>query len=136
MYLAHQYKKMLYQLWSYRITIDENQIPLKRICVLNYLCLLLTKVETSFKSYQYNTKGRHLSNYSNQIDIVFTLSLNVRGCVKIKSTDLTNMQREVTFAPHIWPEGNGKRILDKLQTVRRLKFWIIEHLKVNIPPSN
>ena len=43
-YLAHQYKKMLYHLWSYRITIDETPIPLKRICVLNYLCLLLSNL--------------------------------------------------------------------------------------------
>ena len=44
----------------------ENPIPLQRICVLSYLCLLLTKVlfETSFKSFQYNTEGRRLSNYS------------------------------------------------------------------------
>ena len=64
--MAHQYKKMLYHPWSYRITIDENPIPLKRICVLSYLCLLLTKVllETSFMSFQYNTIGRRLSNYS------------------------------------------------------------------------
>ena len=27
----------------------------------------------------------------------------VRGCVKIKTMNLTNIQREVTFAPHIWP---------------------------------
>ena len=26
----------------------------------------------------------------------------VRGCVKIKSMNLTNIQREVTFVPHIW----------------------------------
>ena len=65
-YLAHQYKKMLYHPYSYRITIDENQIPLQPICVLSYLCLLLTNVlfETSFKSFQYNTEGRRLSNYS------------------------------------------------------------------------
>ena len=57
---------MLYHPWSYRFTIDVNSISLKRICVLSYLCLLLTKVlfETSFKSCQYNTKGRRLSNYS------------------------------------------------------------------------
>ena len=57
---------MLYHPYSYRITIDENLIPLKRsICVLSYLCLRLTKVlfETSLKSFQYNTKGRRLSNY-------------------------------------------------------------------------
>ena len=59
-------KSMLYHPYSYRITIDENPIPLQRICVLSYLCLLLTKVlfETSFKSFQYNTEGRRLSNYS------------------------------------------------------------------------
>ena len=33
-YLVHQYKKMLYLPWSYRITIDGNPISLKRICVL------------------------------------------------------------------------------------------------------
>ena len=32
-YSAHQYKNMLYNPWSYRITIDENPIPLKWICV-------------------------------------------------------------------------------------------------------
>ena len=57
---------MLYNPYSYRITIDEKPIPLQRICVLSYRCLLLTKVlfETSFKSFQYNTEVRHLSNYS------------------------------------------------------------------------
>ena len=65
-YLPHQYKKLLYQQWSYRITIDEIPIPLKRICVPSYLSLLLTEVlfETLFKLFQYNTKGRRLSNYS------------------------------------------------------------------------
>ena len=65
-YLAHQYKKMLYHPYPYRITIGESPIPLQRICVSSYLCLLLTKVlfETSFKSFQYNTEGRRLSNYS------------------------------------------------------------------------
>ena len=44
----------------------RNPIPLQRICVLSYLSLLLTKVlfETSFKSFQYNTEDRRLSNYS------------------------------------------------------------------------
>ena len=65
-YLAHQYKKMLYHPYSYRITIDEHPISLQRIRVLSYLCLLLTKVlfETSLKSFQHNTEGRRLSNYS------------------------------------------------------------------------
>ena len=56
----------MYHPYSYRITIDKNPIPLQQICVLSYLCLLLTKVlfETSFKSFQYNTEGRRLSNYS------------------------------------------------------------------------
>ena len=106
-YLAHQYKKMLYHPWSYRITIDENPIPLRQICVLSYLCLLLTKVlfETSFKSFQYNTKGRRLSNYSIKLILCshYRSRYNIRGCVKIKNMDFTNIQREVTFAPHIWP---------------------------------
>ena len=51
---------MLYHPLSYRITIDENQIPLKWICVLSYRCLLLTKLCLKL---QYNTKGRRLLNY-------------------------------------------------------------------------
>ena len=35
-YLAHQYKKTLYYPYSYRITIDENRIPLQWICVLSH----------------------------------------------------------------------------------------------------
>ena len=48
------------------IFISNNPIPLQGICVLDYLCLLRTKVlfETSFKSFQYNIEGRRLSNYS------------------------------------------------------------------------
>ena len=61
-YLTHQYKKMLYHQYSYRFTIDENPIPLHRICILSYLCLLLTKV--LFETFQYNNEGRRLSNYS------------------------------------------------------------------------
>ena len=50
-YFTHQYKHMLYHPYSYRITIDENPVPLQRISVLSYLCLLLNTVlsETSFK---------------------------------------------------------------------------------------
>ena len=57
-YLAHQYKKDAVP----PMVISNYPIPLKRICVLSYLCLLLTKV--LFKSFQYNIKGRRLSNYS------------------------------------------------------------------------
>ena len=59
-------KKMLYHPYSYRITLDQNPIPLQRISVLSYPCFLRTKVlfETSFKSFQYKTEGRRLSNYS------------------------------------------------------------------------
>ena len=62
-YFAHQYKMMLYKPWSYRINIDENPIPLKLICVLSYIYLLLTKVlfDTSFKWFQYNTTVRGLN---------------------------------------------------------------------------
>ena len=65
-YFAHRCKNMLYHPYSYRSTIDENPIPIQRICVLSYLCLILAKVlfETSFMSFQYNTEGRPLSNYS------------------------------------------------------------------------
>ena len=37
-YLQHQYKKMLGHPYSYRITIDDNRIPLHHICVSSYLC--------------------------------------------------------------------------------------------------
>ena len=106
-YLAHQYKKILYHPYSYRITIDESQIPLKRICVLSYLCLLLAKVlfETSLKSFQYNTKGRRLSNYSIKLILYSHCRSRYKGLCqnKKKSMDLTNIQRGVTFAPHTWP---------------------------------
>ena len=98
--------KILYHPYSYRITIDENPIPLQRIFVLSYLCLLLTKVlfETSLKSFPYNTEGRYIyqSIQSNWF-CVHIIVQGVKGCVKIKSMNLTNIQGEVTFAPHIWP---------------------------------
>ena len=97
-------EEMLYHPWSYGITIDENPIPLNRICVLSYLCLLLTKVllETSFKSFQYNTKGRRLSDYSIKLILYFHYRSRYKEqCQNKKSMDLTNIQREVTFAPHI-----------------------------------
>ena len=103
-YMAHQYKKMLYHPWFYRITMDENPIPLKCINVLSNLCLRLTKVqfETSFKSFQYNTKGRRLSNHSIKMILCSHYrSSYIRGCVNIESMDFTNIPREVTFAPHI-----------------------------------
>ena len=85
-YLAHQYKKILYHPYSYRITIDENPIPLQRICVLSYLCLLLTKVlfETSFKSFQYNTEGRRLSNYSIKLILCSHYSSSCKGLCQNK----------------------------------------------------
>ena len=76
----------------------------KLICVLSNLCLLLTKVlfETPFKSFKYNTKGRRLSNYSNWFCAhIVVQGTSIRGFVKIKSMDLTNIQRKVAFAPHI-----------------------------------
>ena len=50
-YFAQQYKlNIMYHPWSYRIAIDEKPIPPRLLCVLNYLCLPLTKVlfEASF----------------------------------------------------------------------------------------
>ena len=77
---------MLYQPWSYQITIDENPIPLKRICVLSYLCLLLTKelFETSFRSFQYNIKGRRLSNYSIKLILCSHYCLRYKGLCQNK----------------------------------------------------
>ena len=51
---------------SLNVTLNQKQQQLQRISVFSYLCLLLTKVlfETSFKSFQYNTECRRLSNYS------------------------------------------------------------------------
>ena len=61
-----EHKDVVPPIYSYRIAIDKNPIQLQQISALSYLCLLLTKVlfETSFKSFQYNTEGRRLSNYS------------------------------------------------------------------------
>ena len=85
LYFAHKYKKMLHHPWSYKITIDEN--PLQWICVLSYLCLLLTKVlfEISFKSFWYNTKGRRLSNYLIQLNMCSHYCSRYKGlCQNIK----------------------------------------------------
>ena len=71
------------------------------------LCLLLTKVlsETSFKSFQYNTEGRRLSNYSIELILCSHYRSRCKGLCqnKKKNINLINIQREVTFAPHIWP---------------------------------
>ena len=68
--------------WSYRIAIDENTIPQKRICVLSYLCLLLTKV--LFETYTVQVVSIQYQRQTsiklfNQIDCVFTLSLRYKG---------------------------------------------------------
>ena len=105
-YLAHQCKKMLYHPYLYRSTIDENPIPLQRICVLIYLCLLLTKVLFEHRSSRFNKipKADVYQIIQSNWFCVHIIVQGVRGCVKIKKNmDLTNMQREVTFAPHIWP---------------------------------
>ena len=85
-YLAHQYKKMLCHPYSYWITIDENPIPLQWICVFGYLCLLLTKVlfETSFKSFQYNTEDRRLSNYSIKLILCLQYRSRCKGLCQNK----------------------------------------------------
>ena len=88
-YLAHQYKKMVYHPYSYWITIDKNPIPLQRTCVLSYLCLLLTKVlfETSFKSFQNNTEGRRLSNYSIKLILCSHYRSRCKGLCQNKKHD-------------------------------------------------
>ena len=68
--------------------------------------LLLTKVlfQTSFTSFQYNTEGRRLSNYSIKLILCSRHRSRCKGlCVKIKSMNLTNIQRDVIFLQHIWP---------------------------------
>ena len=89
-YLAHQYKNMMYNPYPYRINIDENPIPLQRICVLSYLCLLLTKVlfETSFKSFQYNTEGRRVSNYSIKLILCSHYRSRCKGLCQNKKHEL------------------------------------------------
>ena len=88
-YCTHQYKNRLCHPYSYRITIDENPIPLLRICVFNYLCLLLTKVlfQTSFKSFQYNTEGRRLSNYSIKLILCSHYRSRCKGLCQNKKHD-------------------------------------------------
>ena len=58
-------------------TTDENQIPLKFICVLSYLCLLLSKLlfETSLGRFKTTPKADVYQII--QTDFVFTLLLKV-----------------------------------------------------------
>ena len=96
--LAHQYKKMMYHPYSYRITIDENQFPLQRICVLSYLGWLLSKVlfETSFKSFQYKTKGRRLSNNSIKLILCSHYLSRYRGLCQNKKAWIDQYHSEGT----------------------------------------
>ena len=102
-YSAHQYKRMLCHPYTYSIAIDENQIPLQRICVSSYLCLLLTKVpfETSFKSFQYITEGRRLSNYLIKLIFCSHYRSRCKGFCQNKKHEV--YQYTKGFAPHIWP---------------------------------
>ena len=103
-YLVHQYKKMLHHPYSYRITTDETLITLQRTCVLIFVNFSL-KYCLKHRSSRVNT--------TQKADVYEIIQLNwfcvhiivqgVRGCLKIKKIiNLTNIQREVTFAPHIW----------------------------------
>ena len=103
-YLTHQYKKILYFPYSYRITIDENPIPLQQICVLCYLCLLLTKVlfETPFKSFQYNTEGRRLANYSIKLILCSRYRSRYKGLCQDKKHEFDQYTKGGHFcAAHI-----------------------------------
>ena len=56
---------------------------------------------SSCKSFQYNTKADVYQIIQSNWFCVHIIDPAVKGCIKIKSMDLANMQREVTFAPHI-----------------------------------
>ena len=87
---------MLHHPYSFRSTIDENAIPLKQICVLSYLCLLLTKVlfETSFKSFQYNTEGRRLSNYSIKLMLCSHFRSSYKGLCQNKKHEFDQYTKD------------------------------------------
>ena len=97
--MTHQYKKMLYHPYSYRITINQNPIPQQRICVLSYICLLLTKVlfQTSFKSFQYNTEGRRLSNYSIKLILCSHHRSRCKGLCQNKKHDFDQYTKRGHF---------------------------------------
>ena len=96
---------MLCHPYSYRITIDENPIPLQRICVLSYLCLLLTKV--LFETFHYNTEGRRLSNYSLKMILCSHYRSRYKGLCQNKKHEFYQYQREVTFgAEHMALRAN------------------------------
>ena len=59
--------------------------------------------ETSFKSFQKNTEGRRRSIYSIKLIMCSHYRSRYKGLCQNKKHDFTNIQREVTFAPHIWP---------------------------------
>ena len=152
---------MLYHTWSYRITIDENPIPLTDLCIelslftsfldisrcfafldisrcfafflqlfILYVWLRITDegsvpemriwsisliysdkkwcIHLSTSLYlKFSLKHCLKKNRSSRFNTIPKADLyqliQLRGCVKIKSMDLFNIHREVTFSPHIWP---------------------------------
>ena len=124
-YLAHQYKKMLYHPYSFRFTMAENPIPWLLICVLNYFCLLLTKVlfETSFKLFQYNTEGRCLSNYSIKQNLCSHYRSRCKGLCQNKKHEFDQYTKGGHFcAAHIalshWLEIRINKIISKQETAK------------------
>ena len=104
-YLARQCKKVLHNPCSYRSTIDENPIPLQQICVLSYLCSLKYCLIMKHCSSRFNTilKTDVYQMFQSNWVWAHIIVQVVMGCVKIKRMNLTNIQREVTVKPHIWP---------------------------------
>ena len=135
-YLAHQYKKMLYHPYSYRITIDENPNSLQRICVLSYFSLLLTKVqfETSFKSFQYNTEGRRLSNYPIKLILCSHYRSRCKGLCQNKKHEFDQYTKGGHFcAAHmalIWVKSHysHQSNIFSLETGRTLSERLTERL--------
>ena len=130
-YLTHQYKKILYYPYSYRITIDENPIPLQQICVLCYLYLLLTKVlfETPFKSFQYNTEGRRLANYSIKLILCSRYRSRYKGLCQDKKHEFDQYTKGGHFcAAHIALNTYGLKVL--LGSFYGHSFLLTKTLKV------
>ena len=124
-YLAHQYKKMLYHPYSYRITIDEHTISLQRICVLSYLCLLLTKVlfETSLKSFQHNTEGRRLSNFSIKLILFSHFCSMCKGLCQNKKNEFDKYTKGGQFcAAHMALTSNNLKVRGLVVAVSQFEW--------------
>ena len=89
--------------------MDENPIPLNGFVysvIFNFVYFSL-KYCLKHRSSRFNTiqKADVYQIIQSNWFCVHIILKGVRGCVKMKSIKFTNIQREVTFAPHIWQIG-------------------------------